>query len=115
MVPPPGVGLGTRFHALPSHRRIRLMPGPHPQLMSPTAQALLADVAATPKRKSARPLLASGLGLGTRVHAVPFQRTTRDLTLVPAVKEPTAQAVLAAGAATPDRAAPGGGRHVHPV
>ena len=29
----PGVGLGTRFHAVPFHRRIRLVPGPHPRLM----------------------------------------------------------------------------------
>ena len=85
VAPPAGVGLGTRFHAVPFHRRIRLVPGPHPQLMSPTAQALPADVAATPLRKSAKPLLASGLGLGTRFHAVPFHRRIRVLMLMPAV------------------------------
>ena len=104
MVPPPGVGLGTRFHALPFQCRIKLMPGPHPQLMSPTAQALPVGVMATPNRKSARPGLGWGLGLGTCFHAVPFDR--RIKVLAPLV--PTAQALVADVAATLYRLLPAG-------
>jgi hypothetical protein len=59
----------------------------------PTAQALLADVAATPARLAVVP----GLGLGTCFHAVPFQCKMR--VLPPLV--PTAQALLAVMAVTP--------------
>jgi len=40
----------------------------------PTAQASLAEAAATPLRMLYED---AGLGLGTRVHAVPFHRSTR--------------------------------------
>jgi hypothetical protein len=79
---------------LPFHRSIKVVP----VLEEPTAQALVADVAATPA--SAAP--PAGLGLGTCFHAVPFQR--RIKVLPPAV--PTAQALLADVAATPAREPP---------
>jgi hypothetical protein len=44
-----------------------------PLLKSPTAQTLLAAVAATPTR----PLLVPGLGLATCFQALPFQRSIR--------------------------------------
>ena len=96
MPPPAGVGLGTHFHTVPFQRRISvLQPRQVPARWSvyPTAQALPADVAATPLRK----LSGAGAGLGTRFHAVPFQRTIR--VLLPA--EPTAQALRADKTATP--------------
>src|ERR1022692_3244584 len=52
--------LVTVFHIVPFQCRITL----------PTAQALLADLAATPSRDSSGPGL---LGLGTCFHARPFQ------------------------------------------
>ena len=60
----------------------------------PTAQALLADVAATPAREPPDP----GDGLDTCVQEVPFHR--RIKVLAPLV--PTAQAFVADVAATPN-------------
>jgi hypothetical protein len=65
-----GLGLGTCFHEVPFHRRIRDL------LLEPTAQALLAEVAATADR------LPAGLGLGTCFQAVPFQCRISVLVLV---------------------------------
>src|SRR6266571_4409954 len=90
--PPAGLGLGTLVHPVPFHRAIRVVmtsPGPLPLSVPPTAQALLAEVAATPRRTSG--LGASGLGLGTCAHAVPFHRRISVLELAPPVL-PTAQA-----------------------
>ena len=94
-----GAGLGSCFHAAPFHRKIRVLPP-----LVPTAQALLADVAATPDK------LPAGAGLGTRFHAVPFHRTISGLGLLLVVQllQPTAQALLADVAATPDRLLPVG-------
>src|SRR5215467_7373336 len=66
-----------------------------PLLKSPTAQTLLADVAATPARPPAVP----GLGLATWVHVWPFQRSIRVLPVEPAPA--TAHALLAEVAVTP--------------
>src|SRR6266568_2125022 len=108
---PPGAprpGLGTCFHAVPSHRSIKgpLNPLAVAQLVQPTAQALMAESAATTRRTSG--LGASGLGLGTCAHAVPFHRRISVLELAPPVL-PTAQALPAETAATPDRTAPPAG------
>jgi hypothetical protein len=62
------------------------------QLLQPTAHALLADVAATPKR-----MLPAGLGLGIRFQAAPFQCA---ISVWPAAAEPTAQASWVDVAAT---------------
>jgi hypothetical protein len=72
-----GAGLGTRVQVLPFQCRIRVLGLLVKQLVQPTAQALLAEVAATPE-SSPPP---AGVGLGTRVHAVPFQRAIRVLAL----------------------------------
>ena len=72
--------------------------------VEPTAQALPADVAATPDR-----LLPAGAGLGTCFHALPFQAMISVLgLLVEQPLQPTAQALLAEAAATPDRRLPAG-------
>ena len=84
------MGLGTCFHAVPFQWTIRALPP-----AAPTAQALLADVAATPAREPPDP----GEGLGTRVQEVPFQRRIRVLAPLPV---PTAQAFLPDVAATPN-------------
>ena len=90
-----GVGVGTRVHAVPFHRTISGLGLLEVQLVQPTAQALLADVAATPDR-----LLPAGPGLGTVFQAVPFHRRIRVL---PPLVPPTAHALLAEVAATPLR------------
>jgi len=92
----PGLGLGTRFHALPFQRRIKVLGLLVKQLAQPTAQALRADTAATLARLP--------LGLGTRFHALPFQCRIKVLgLLVKQLAQPTAQAFLAEVAATPCR------------
>ena len=63
----------------------------------PTAQALPADVAATPVRLHQLAVA----GLGTCFHTLPFQRTIRALELEVLPVEPTAQALLTEVAATP--------------
>ena len=94
-----GLGLGTCFQAVPFQCRIRVLMPPKPWKqfpVQPTAQALLAEVAATPNR--APPPF--GVGLGTCFQAVPFQCA---ITVVPGGPSlaPTAQALLAEVAATP--------------
>src|SRR5690348_15685704 len=66
--------------------------------VKPTAHALRADVAVTARSPAPRP----GVGLGTRVHAVPFQCTIRVLGLaaatppvIAAARPPVAPAVHA--------------------
>jgi hypothetical protein len=49
--------------------------------------------------------LASGFGLGTRFHAVPFHRSISVLSLEPEIVEPTAQALPAELVVTPSRVA----------
>lgn len=66
----------------------------------PTAQARVAEAAATPDR-SFEP--GSGLGLGTCFHALPFQCIIRDLAQLQI--DPTAQALVAEVAATAFRPA----------
>jgi hypothetical protein len=75
---------------VPFHRRIKVFP---PAV--PTAQALLADVAATPAREPPDP----GDELGIRVQEVPFHRRIKVLAPLPV---PTAQALAADVAATPN-------------
>ncbi len=62
--------------------------------MCPTAQARSAEAAATPLT-TAPP---TGVGLGTRLHTLPFQRRIRVLAMTP---NPTAHAFRAEVAATP--------------
>ena len=66
----PGRGLGLCTQALPVHRRMSGAIVPARVTKSPTAQALVADVALTAVRMSC---LAPGSGLGTGDHLVPFQ------------------------------------------
>jgi hypothetical protein len=99
--PAVGNGLGPLVQVLPFQCRIKPVRDELLLTTSPTAQALLADVAATPKRL----LLAPGLGLDTRVHTLPFQR--RISVLSPLV--PAAQVLLAEVAATPESSPPPAG------
>src|SRR2546427_6020721 len=75
--PPAGLGLGPLVHPVPFHRAIRVVmtsPVPLPLSVPPTAQALLADVAATPR---SMPPGAPRPGVGTCFHAVPFHRSIK--------------------------------------
>ena len=82
---PEGLGLGTTLQALPFQCSMRVL------LKSlPTAQALVADVAATPSRAS----VPEGLGLGTTSQALPFQCSIRVLLVWGDPLTPTAQALL---------------------
>jgi hypothetical protein len=82
-------------------------------LVTPTARALSAELAATPM-SSAAP---AGVGLGTCVHPLPFHRSirVRRVLYVP----PTAQASLPEVADTPKRKPPpagvGLGTRFHPA
>src|SRR5215467_9414719 len=67
----PGLGLGTRFQAVPFQCRIRVWKAV-PSEYSPTAHALPAELAATPRSWLVR-VGPPGSGLGTCFHAVPFQ------------------------------------------
>src|SRR6516165_739351 len=107
---PPGAprpGLGVCAQALPCHPSINgpLNPLGVAQVVQPTAQALLAETAATPRRVSG--LGNSGLGLATCFHAVPFHRKINVLVMGPV--KPTAHALPAESAATPARPAPPAG------
>ncbi len=69
-----GVGLGTVVHAVPFQCSIRVLsdgpvPAPGPPPTRPTAQASVADAAATPLRKPPPP----GFGLAWRVQVLPSQ------------------------------------------
>src|SRR5690348_10672520 len=94
LVRPPKLGVAATCHLVPFHRSISgSPPGLALVVYSPAAQALLGEVAATPKRT----LGAGRFGLGTCFQAVPFQCAIRVLPLLP----PTAQASLAEVAVTP--------------
>ena len=74
--------------------------------VSPTAQALRAEAAATPESSE----LGAGLGLGTCFHAAPFhRRITVPKDVAPVMVSPTAQALRAETAATLRSAAPPAG------
>jgi hypothetical protein len=83
---------------VPFHRRIRVL---LQLLVHPTAQALVAEVAATPNRS----LPPTGFGLGTCAHAVPFHRS---MSVWAPPMLPTAHAFAAETAATPERTLPAG-------
>ena len=70
----PGLGLASCFQAVPFQRAISAVPAEP----APTAQASLAEAAATPNRLG----LVPGLGLGTCVQAVPFQCAMKVFWLV---------------------------------
>jgi len=88
-----GIEVGTGFQAVPFQRTIKALAV---LVMSPTAHALAAEVAATPLRV----LPDAGLGLVTCFQAVPSQCTIKVL---PLPRSPTAQTLLAEVAAAPDR------------
>jgi transcriptional regulator with XRE-family HTH domain len=97
---PEGSGVGTLRQFLPFHRRIRVFVGPSPLPVAPTAQARLADTAATPLRNTPPP----GVGLGTCFHDFPFQRRIRlKPGPHPQLTSPTAQARCVDTAVTPCR------------
>src|SRR5215472_11661497 len=77
--------------------RSRSLPG---SMNRPTAQALLAEDAATANR----PVWGPGLGLASWAHAVPSQCSTKEV--VPLFELPTAQALPAVVVAAPSRKAP---------
>src|SRR5689334_14475438 len=76
---PPGLGLGTCVHLVPFQCSIKVRLPPALDGYEPTAQASLAEVAAT----EISSLPAEGLGLGTCVQAVPFQCSAKVRTAVP--------------------------------
>ncbi len=90
----PRLGLATWVHLVPFQCRMRVCEGP---LWPPTAQALVEEMAATP-RSAASP----GLGLVTRVHLVPFQCRMRVCDGGGSKVSPTAQASFADRTRTPD-------------
>jgi hypothetical protein len=122
--PEPGSGLGTRLHLVPFQCKMRVRAGANPlspwtEPESPTAQALVADVAAT--ALSSEPAVcdpAPGLGVGTTLQAWPRQRSVsvrggfpgRSLPLYP-----TAHALVRDVAATAFRAVPAPGTCFHLV
>src|SRR4051812_35875643 len=71
---------------------------------APTAQASLREISATARRSLASSEVPA-LGLGTRVHEVPFQRYVRDALPTKSVRSacPTAHASLDAIPSTPSR------------
>jgi hypothetical protein len=93
---PETLGLGTALHAVPSQCWMNVLAIPFESQKLPTAHALVADVAATPRE--AAPEL--GLELGVTVQEVPFQRSISDLASAPSSVWPTAQALVAEVAAT---------------
>ena len=99
---PAGAGLGTAFHDVPFHRRIKGCIDGVPQWLHPAAQARRAETAARPLRE-----LPAGAGLGARFHDVPFQCRIRALPPVVRVV-PAAQASRAVTAATASSPPPSG-------
>src|SRR5262249_3448532 len=95
---PAGFGLGTRAHFVPFQCSIRVF-GPLLAEKLPTAQALLAEVAATP----ASTLLLPGAGAAFCTHRAPSQCRTSGMAPVPPENWPTAQASVAETASTPLR------------
>src|SRR6266705_800423 len=87
-------GVAATCHLVPFHRSINgSPPGLALVVYVPAAQALLAEVAATPKRTLAP---SEAFGLGTCFQPVPFQCAIKVLPLLP----PTAQAALEIGRAS---------------
>ncbi len=74
MLAPPGLGLFCTIHAVPFQRSTSVRAAV-PLVYQPTAQASLAEVAATP-RSWLRLLAPPGLGLFCNFQAVPFQCST---------------------------------------
>ncbi len=95
------------FHAVPFQCKSRILGlGAEKVPVCPTAQALRPEVAATEKRTPPP----AEVGLGTRVHAVPFQRRISVLGLrLPQALQPAAQTLDAEVAATASSAAPPAG------
>src|SRR5215475_13926058 len=95
---PPGLGLAACAHRRPFQCRTSVWKAV-PFVASPTAHALLPEVAATAKSS----VLCPGLGLATLAHRRPFQRTIK-VVILPLVKtSPTAQASLREVAVTLNR------------
>src|SRR5215469_6191855 len=72
--PVPPLGLGATFQALPFQCSARVRRLPVPLMYQPTAQALVAEVAATACRVLAT---VPALGLGTTFQIAPFQCSIR--------------------------------------
>src|SRR5438034_8634296 len=89
------LGLGTCVQVLPFQRSVT----DRPLASSPTAHALVAEVALTLSSS----LLPCGLGLGTCFHKVPFQCSMSVWKAAPLESSPTAQALLDESTATPKR------------
>lgn len=108
----PSLGLGTRFHDVPFHRKISVLGTPslvRPPL--PTAQALRADRAATPDNWLEAPVA----GTWARFQLRPFHLRISDLLVVkPHGLQPTAHAFLADEAATPSNCLSGPGPAAEP-
>src|SRR5436309_11418790 len=98
LVLPPLSGLGTCVHWRPFQCRTSVWSAA-PLVASPTAHALLLEVAAMPKSS----LLCPGLGLVTVAHWWPFQCTIKVVILLLVKTSPTAQASLWEVAATLNR------------
>src|SRR5690348_373148 len=104
---PPGVGLDTLVHPAPFHRAIRVVMvslAPTPLSVPPTAQALVAETAATPARMP--PVLPRPV-MGVCAQALPFHPSINgplNPLAVAQVVQPTAQARPAETTATPRRA-----------
>ena len=94
------LGLGTMLQALPFQRSVSVRL-PLLELVNPTAQALLDEVAST-SRSSPPP---DGRGLAEMLQRLPFQRSTtgRRMGRVPVSARPTAQALVGESASTPQR------------
>src|SRR6266702_4238344 len=100
----PGLGLGVTAHWDPFQCRIKVVVGPTSPSAVPTAQAELAESAATPDNKLSR---LPTLGLETTSHWEPSQCSTNEafcMPLLPGCMCPTAQMSLAATAVTAVRA-----------
>jgi hypothetical protein len=93
-------GLDTTLQAPPFQRSVRVRL-PLLELLNPTAQAWLAEVAST-SRSSPPP---GGSGLAEMLQLLPFQRsiTGRWMGRVPVSARPTAQALLDESASAPQR------------
>ena len=91
--------LGTRFHALPFQRSMRIA-----SPVDPTVQALRGDVAATAASESNSFPRAPGLGVRTVFQTLPLKRAVCALVgLSPSPVVPTTQARRAETAVTPRR------------
>src|SRR5262245_28612924 len=90
-MPLAGLGLGTCAQVVPFHRSIKVWIAV-PLAKKPTAQALAAEVAATPDRAL---VIEPGLGLATFFHEDPFHRSISVCCDAAAELPPTAPAVPA--------------------